>query len=139
MHFDRKVLSSSRNHLLVRKLNFGAYRICYGLSLFIYLFFLVNSNIYQNTYENNNTSVLNRVYNTLQLSLDSTFLAICISFFYGSRALFTGSTSTNFSKFFFKIGSHGTIHIFKNYFATVFSVFRNKQYPNKPYITKIRL
>ena len=28
-----------------------------------------------------------------------------------------------FSNFFIKNGSHGTIHIFKNYFATVFSVF----------------
>ena len=28
-----------------------------------------------------------------------------------------------FSKIFIKNGSHGTIHIFKNYFTTVFSVF----------------
>ena len=28
-----------------------------------------------------------------------------------------------FSNFFIKNGSHGTIHTFKNYFATVFSVF----------------
>ena len=28
-----------------------------------------------------------------------------------------------FSNFFIKSGSHGTIHTFKNYFATVFSVF----------------
>ena len=39
------------------------------------------------------------------------------------------------SIFFIKNGSHGTIHIFKNYFATVFSVFsfqfqQNKFYPN---------
>ena len=32
----------------------------------------------------------------------------------------------------FKTGSHDTIHIFKNYFATVFSVFSNKRYPNRP-------
>ena len=34
-----------------------------------------------------------------------------------------------------KNGSHGTIHTFKNYFATVFSVFsfnKNKLYPNEP-------
>ena len=36
---------------------------------------------------------------------------------------FTGSVGTDFSKFFFKIGSHGTIHTLKNYFTTVFSVF----------------
>ena len=32
-----------------------------------------------------------------------------------------------------KNGSHGTIHIFKNYFAIVFSIFnfnKNKLYPN---------
>ena len=40
-----------------------------------------------------------------------------------------------FSNFFFKIGFHGTIHRFKNYFTTVFSVFsfqQNKWYPNTP-------
>ena len=34
-----------------------------------------------------------------------------------------------------KNGSHGTIHIFKNYFAIVFSVFgfsKNKLYQNRP-------
>ena len=43
-------------------------------------------------------------------------------FFVWSRALFTEPASTDFNKFFFKIGSHSTIHIFKNYFVTVFSV-----------------
>ena len=59
---------------------------------------------------------------------------LCVSAFFlcGSRALFTGSTNTDFSKFFFKIGSYGTIHIFKNYFTTLFSIFSNKQYPNQP-------
>ena len=52
----------------------------------------------------------------------------------GSHALFTGPASTFFNKFFFKIGSHGTIHTFKSYFVTVFSVFNNKRYPNKLYI-----
>ena len=40
-----------------------------------------------------------------------------------------GPVSTDFNKFFFKTGSHGTIHTFKNHFATVFSVFNNKWYP----------
>ena len=37
--------------------------------------------------------------------------------------------------FFIKNGSYDTIHTFKNYFATVFSVFsfqQNKRYPNGP-------
>ena len=33
------------------------------------------------------------------------------------------SQTSIFKKFFIKNGSHGTIHIFKIYFATVFSVF----------------
>ena len=37
----------------------------------------------------------------------------------------------DFNKFFFKIGSHGTIYTFKNYFATEFSIFNNKRYPNR--------
>ena len=37
-----------------------------------------------------------------------------------------------FNKTFIKNGSHGTIHTFKNYFATMFLVFSNKRYPNRP-------
>ena len=55
-----------------------------------------------------------------------------LRFFYRSRALFTGPVSTDFSKFFFKTGSHDTIHIFKNSLITIFSVFNNKRYSNKP-------
>ena len=39
-----------------------------------------------------------------------------------------------FINFFIKNGSHGTIHAFKKYFATMFSVFsfsKNKLYPNE--------
>ena len=57
---------------------------------------------------------------------------LCFFFFCGFRALFTGLASTKFSKYNFKTRPHGTIHIFKNYFTTVFSIFRNKWYPNKP-------
>ena len=44
-----------------------------------------------------------------------------------------------FSNFFIKNGSHSTIHLFKNYFVIVFSVFsfqfqQNKFYPNKPLV-----
>ena len=53
------------------------------------------------------------------------------------RALFTDPQITLFSNFFIKNGSHGTIHTFKNYFATVFLVFnfqfqQKKFYPNRP-------
>ena len=61
-----------------------------------------------------------------------------LHFFYGSHALFTGPASTDFSKFFFKTGSYSTIHTFKNYFATIFSVFSNKRYPNKPLVKYLR-
>ena len=54
------------------------------------------------------------------------------TFFSGSHALFTESTSTFFSKNNFNTGSYGTIHTFKNYFDTMFSVFSNKQYTSTP-------
>ena len=38
----------------------------------------------------------------------------------------------NSAKKTFKTGSHVVLFTFKNYFATVFSVFNNKRYPNKP-------
>ena len=59
---------------------------------------------------------------TLGLCLGSAFPSGSV-FSCGSHALFTGPTSTMFCNFFFKIGSHDTIHTFKNYFTTVFSVF----------------
>ena len=46
--------------------------------------------------------------------------------FFGEQcihALFTDSQISFFSNFFIKNGSHGTIHTFKNYFATVLSIF----------------
>ena len=57
-----------------------------------------------------------------------TRLRLCcpVHFLCGYRVLFTGSASTDFSKFFFKFRSHDTIHTFKNYFATMFSIFSNK-------------
>ena len=39
------------------------------------------------------------------------------------RSLFTDPRISFFINFFIKNGSHGTIYIFKNYFAIVFSVF----------------
>ena len=48
--------------------------------------------------------------------------SIFFYFFSGSRVLFTGPTSTLLKKNF-KIGSYSTIHIFKNYFVTIFSIF----------------
>ena len=71
-------------------------------------------------------------WNTMRLRLP----AISV-FFSGSRALFTGPAITFFSKNNFKTRSHSTIYTFKNYFATVFSVFSNKQYPNKSYTSQI--
>ena len=52
-------------------------------------------------------------------------------------ALFTDSQISLFSNFFIKNRSHDTIHTFKNYFVTVFSVSvfnfnKNKLNPNGP-------
>ena len=41
----------------------------------------------------------------------------------GSHLLFTDPQTSFFNNFFIKNGSHDTIHTFKNYFVTVFSVF----------------
>ena len=56
---------------------------------------------------------------------------MCLRFFPRSHESFTGPTSTKSGKINFKTRSHGTIHTFKNYFATMFSVFCNKRYPNR--------
>ena len=75
----------------------------------------------------------------LCLSLDSgklSVLRICV-FFIRSRAL--GSVSTEKYKFNFKTESHDTIHTFKNYFNTVFSVFSNKRYSNRLYLFVMHL
>ena len=58
-----------------------------------------------------------------------------LRFLVGPWVLFVGPASTKKCKFNFKIGSHGTIHIFKNYFATMFTVFSNKQHPNRPHVS----
>ena len=54
-------------------------------------------------------------------------------------ALFTDPQIPLFSNFFIKNGSHDTIHTFKNYFVTVFSVSvfsfsKNKLNPNGPLV-----
>ena len=51
------------------------------------------------------------------------------------RALFIDPQISLFSNFFIKNESHGTIYIFKNYFATVFFSFQ--LYPNGPLLSKI--
>ena len=49
--------------------------------------------------------------------VDQVFREQCI------RELFIDPQTPLFSNIFIKNGSHGTIHTFKNYFATIFSVF----------------
>ena len=40
-----------------------------------------------------------------------------------THVMFMGSKNSLFNNFFIKNGSHNTIHIFKNYFVTVFLIF----------------
>ena len=78
-----------------------------------------------------------RIECTICVSLDcieNVFQRVCV-LNSGSRALFIGPISTKFVKIFIKIGYHNTIHTFKNYFAIVFSVFNNKRYSNRPYMS----
>ena len=67
----------------------------------------------------------------------ATCLCLCwhLRFLVDSCALFMRLASMKKNKSNFKIGSHDTIHTFKNYFAVAFSVFNNKQYPNRSYIS----
>ena len=58
----------------------------------------------------------------LQWNLSTFVFCIFSNGFYGYGVLFMGPMNTEFNKFYFKIESHGSIHIFKNYFVTVFSV-----------------
>ena len=65
--------------------------------------------------------------------IDPLFCEQCI------YTLFTDPQTLLFINFFIKNESYSTIHIFKNYFATVFSVFsfqfqQNKFYPNRPLV-----
>ena len=60
-----------------------------------------------------------------------------------TRILFTDPQISLFSNFFIKNESYDTIHTFKNYFATIFSVFsfqfqQNKFSPNKPLIFSLK-
>ena len=71
------------------------------------------------------TSLTNKIF---------TKICLLVGFLYCSR----DPQTSFFNKIFIKNVSHGTIHIFKNYFATIFSVFnfqQNKRYPNRPLIT----
>ena len=63
--------------------------------------------------------------NQRSLRLDCTKIISMHAFgvFSGFYALFTKHTDTFFNKNNFKTGSHDTIHTFKNYFATIFSIF----------------
>ena len=72
------------------------------------------------------------------IQLKSKLTCVCV-LNSGSCTLFTEPASTEFGKIDFKTGSHSTIHTFKNYFATVFSVFSNKRCPNRPLVFKSRM
>ena len=73
--------------------------------------------------------------------MDRDYPQLCFQF--QAFSLFFFSTATVdpvFCEQCIKNGSHGTIHTFKNYFATVFSVFsfqfqQNKFYPNRPLVS----
>ena len=75
------------------------------------------------------------------LDLDGFWIAflilrcVFVLFLCGFCALFIGPTNNFFNNNNFKTESHDSIHTFKNYFDTVFSIFNNKQYPNKSLIT----
>ena len=68
------------------------------------------------------------------------FFSACFDFSFVNGVSVHCSRSHKFhNNFFIKNWSHNTIHTFKNYFVTVFSVFsfqfqQNKSYPNRPLV-----
>ena len=73
----------------------------------------------------------------IALSVVCVALLLHLRFWMIPTALFMTQPNSAKRRFPGKFGSHSTIHIFKNYFATVFLVIsfqflENKQYPNKP-------
>ena len=75
-----------------------------------------------------NLKIKNKLLSLMPLSvcLDAIlglYSCVYVSFLWVQCTLFTGPTTTEFGKINFKIGSHDTIHTFKNYFTTMFSVF----------------
>ena len=80
-----------------------------------------------------------QLFKTIRVCLDSIQLQ-CWSFVYSAFLVDLVHYLQDLQVFFFhknnfKIGSHSTIHTFKNYFATLFSDFSNKRYPNRPLVT----
>ena len=75
---------------------------------------------------------------TISVSLDNVFCAISAAAFplVGPWALFIESVTWEKCKFNFKIRSHCTIHIFKIYFATVFSVISSIYTDLKEFLNK---
>ena len=67
---------------------------------------------------------MRKVFISVSLDRAENKFHLCWVFFYGFHALFTELASTEFNKKKnFKTGSHMALFIFKNYFATAFSVF----------------
>ena len=67
---------------------------------------------------------------------------LCFVFFWGPMTLFIGPPNSAKCKFLGKFKSHSTIHIFKNYFITVFSIINfqllaNNLYPSSLYWVEV--
>ena len=112
--------------------------VAFAFLMFHALFFLIEEHV--------NTDLpmgpVHRARDSLPLITSKHRTKICHTS--GSRALFTARDpqTSFFSNFFIKNRSHSTIHIFKNYFATVFLVFnfqQNKRYPNGPLVAKFSI
>ena len=133
------IMRLSCNNFKIWKLVEGNYK----LSVFVWFFIVVIVNIWISLF-------------SMRLGIDY-FLLVCVSKWWDpcySSNTFSGMAATFslkwhclvglmhclrdpqnslFSNFFIKNWSHGTIHTFKNYFATVLLVLsfqQNKQYPN---------
>ena len=117
-----------------------------SISLYISLALLF---VFRN-YAQKNLTLIQRKPIAFSIHLDTEVCASTFSFFFffwgeGGRSVFfklyvtpvgpmhcsRDPQTSFFSNFFIKNEFYGIIHTFKNYFATVFSVFSSQQYPNR--------
>ena len=89
--------------------------------LFFFFFFLLAARVSEGT----------------KFTVHILFNTVHVLFRYYSHTVYGTHSHFIQKKIYIKNRSHGTIHTFKNYFATVFSIFnfsKNKLYPNGPLV-----
>ena len=116
-------------------------KVCVWLQIFFYAFAFDIFKRWDPCYSNNAFSGMAITFslNTTTFSLNAETFSLEWHYSLGPVHCLQNPQTFLFSNFFIKNGSHNTIHTFKNYFATVFSVSafsfsKNKLNPNRPIV-----